>query len=524
MRSTTLHLSGFSAALALLLLALVALALSRPSSAEAHPLGNFTVNRYSRIELYSDAIRIRYVLDMAEIPAFQEMEAIDSDGDGQPSPQENEAYLSLKSAEIVDNLRLTLNGSPANLAILTREISYPEGQAGLSTLRLGLMLEALPAGSQASVDYRDDNYADRIGWKEIVVRTGEGVDLANSTASSEDISEELSAYPSDLLATPLDMTFATLTYSPGRGAAAPAIASSTVVLAPARAPARLGGGFASLIDSDNLTLPVILLSLLLALGFGAIHALEPGHGKTFVAAYFVGVKGTARQAMSLGLVIAATHTIGVLLIGLITLFASRFILPERLYPWLSLASGLMILALGVRLIADRSRNWRLRRKFFAVVSRRSQREEEHDHDHGHNHGHSHSHEPAADGVPPWRSLLALGLADGLTPSPSALVVLLAAVSLDRIGLGILLIMAFSVGLAAVLTLVCLGLIYARRFLDWMASRQGAADGNSHLGWIALQLGAEDGLFRIAPVGGAVALMAVGFLLTIRAISQGPLFS
>jgi len=511
MRSTAIRSMALVATAILSLAAMLAIGLARPSSAEAHPLGNFTVNRYSRLELYSDAVRLRYVLDMAEIPTFQEMDAIDLDGDGEPSQMEGEAYLAVKAEQIVDNLELSVDGSPKGFELLAREISYPEGQAGLRTVRISLLLEAATGPSGATLEYRDGNYSDRIGWKEVVIGPGAGVELSSSSASSADLSRELTAYPDDLLSSPLDVTAATVIYDASRGAVAPVIAAS---LEPENAVARAGGGFASLIDTDELTLPVLLLSLLLALGFGAIHALEPGHGKTFVAAYFVGVKGTARQAMTLGLIIAATHTIGVLVIGLITLFGSRFILPERLYPWLSLASGLMILALGVRLIADRSRNWRLRQRFFDLIRRRA--EKHHDHDHGH--AHSHSHEKA-DGPRPWRSLMLLGLADGLTPSPSALVVLLAAVSLDRIGLGLLLIVAFSVGLALVLTLVCLGLIYMRRFLDWLNARKSGLAVYPYLGWVAANLSSEAGLMRIAPVGGAFALMAVGLVLTIRALSQ-----
>ena len=272
------------------------------------------------------------------------------------------------------------------------------------------------------------------------------------------------------------------------------------------APRRSSAGFASLIDSDELTLPVILLSLALALGFGAIHALEPGHGKTFVAAYFVGVRGTVRQALGLGAIVAVTHTIGVLAIGMIVLFGSQYILPERLYPWLSLASGLMVLALGIRLIAARAGGWRAVRRFASVL-RPTQ--------HEHGHPHSHSHEAPED-APPWKSLLALGLADGLTPSPSALVVLLAAVSLDRIGLGLLLIIAFSVGLAAVLTLVSLALLYSRRAIEWLGRRRQAAAGMRPGGWIGAATSAAG---RLVPVGGAVGLLAIGLVLTVRALMQ-----
>jgi len=194
------------------------------------------------------------------------------------------------------------------------------------------------------------------------------------------------------------------------------------------------------------------------------------------------------------------------------LFGSRFILPEKLYPWLSLASALMILALGVRLIAARAGGLRYVRRLLGVIRREDD----------HPHVHSHSHERVTNGAPPWKSLVALGLADGLTPSPSALVVLLAAVSLNRIGLGLLLIVAFSLGLAVVLTLVCLGLIYARRFLDWMSARKSSPAGNSYLSRLAGTIGSETILVRVVPVGGALALMAVGLILTVRALSQSDL--
>jgi nickel/cobalt exporter len=497
------------------LLALAAIALSRPAPADAHPLGNFTVNRYSRLEVYSDAVRIRYILDMAEIPAFQELPEIDTNGDDDLTSSENQAYLSRKSQEIAGNLRLTVNGSELHPTVLSSEIGYPEGQAGLPTLRMSLSLHASISDSKVDIAYTDDNYADRIGWKEVVVRPAEGVTLSTSSAATYDISRELTSYPSDLLSSPLDVTSASFSFAPGAGTKAPEINSDpTGVSSPDEAPTRAGGGFASLIDTDNMTLPVMVLSLLLALGFGAIHALEPGHGKTFVAAYFVGVKGTVRQALALGLIVAITHTIGVLAIGLVTLFGSQFILPEKLYPYLSLASGLMILALGVRLIAARAGGWRAARRFLAAV-RRDGYDHQADIHHPDHHHHHHSHEATAV-APPWKTLMALGLADGLTPSPSALVVLLAAVSLDRIGLGVLLVIAFSVGLALVLTLVSLALLYARSFLHWLGARRGAGRPDPKTGWIS---GAgSSALLRLAPMGGAVALVVVGVVLTVRALA------
>jgi nickel/cobalt exporter len=504
-------------ALAAPMLALIVAGLARPESAAAHPLGNFTVNRYSRLDLYSDAIRIRYVLDMAEIPAFQEVTAIDTDGDGYLSSSENDVYLNRKADEIVNNLNLSVNGSTVALQVLASDITYPEGQAGLPTLRIGLVLHSPTSNSEASLEYSDDNYSDRIGWKEIVVRPAQGVNVSSSTATSDDISSELTSYPADLLSSPLDVTSVGLSYSSEGGAVAPSVAATAGTTTEVTgAPERAGAGFASLVDAEELTLPVILLSLVLALGFGAIHALEPGHGKTLVAAYFVGVKGTVRQALGLGAIVAVTHTIGVLAIGLIVLFGSQYVLPERLYPWLSLASGIMVLALGVRLLNARAGGWRAVRRFAFVLRREGKRR--HDHEHAHAHGHDHSPD-AVSGAPPWKSLLALGLADGLIPSPSALVVLLAAVSLDRIGLGLLLIGAFSVGLAAVLTLVSLGLVYARRAMDWVNTRRSLPSAGRGWAWLTSGLGPASGIMNALPVGGAFVLLTVGVVLTVRALSQ-----
>ncbi len=493
-------------------LAFLALAYTPAPAADAHPLGNFTVNRYSRVELYAHTVRVGYVLDMAEIPAFQEAGAIDTDGDGQNSEAEKDTYLAAKAGSIAGNLRLSLNGDPADLKILARDIAFPEGQAGLNTLRITLLLEAAAPNGPVSLDWHDDNYSDRIGWKEIVVQPAEGVVLSRSTAGAEDVSHELTSYPQDLLSSPLDMRTASAAFDATNGAGAPALRASAIGPAPERAAARPGGSFASLIDNRDLTLPVLVIALAAAFGFGALHALEPGHGKTFVAAYFVGVKGTAREAALLGLIVASTHTVGVFAIGLLTLFGSRFILPEHLYPWLSLGSAVMVLALGIRLLAGRTRALRW------LGDRLHAARHAHTHRDGDHHGHHHA--APEPGRSPWKALIALGLADGLTPSPSALIVLLAAVSLDRIPLGVGLIVAFSFGLAAVLTSVSLSLVYVRRVAEWFGRRNASlSDGRLRLPAFA------PGLAGLAPTGGALALMAVGIMLTARALSQPglPLF-
>jgi ABC-type nickel/cobalt efflux system permease component RcnA len=269
-------------------------------------------------------------------------------------------------------------------------------------------------------------------------------------------------------------------------------------------PQRPGSAFASLINADDLTIKVIVLALLAAFAFGALHAIEPGHGKTMVAAYFVGVKGTVRQALTLGLIIAATHTIGVLAIGMIAIFGSEWVLPEDIYPWLGLASGLMVIALGLRLILQRSGHRILHRLSHILPF---------------HHSHQHDHESAMAGpVPPWKTLIALGLADGLTPSPSALVVLLAAVSLHRVGLGIALIVSFSVGLAAVLAGISLGLLVFRGAMDGLSSRLRATQ-VPFVSGLAPSLSGEGIVVRTLPIVGAVALLVVGLLITLDALGR-----
>jgi len=483
------------AGLLVMALAWALLSLGAPKSASAHPLGNFTVNRYSRIEMYSDVVRVNYAVDMAEIPAFQEMDAIDTDGDGEVSAGESDAYVELASETITADLTLLLDGDARTLEPVAGRLTFPEGQGGLDTIRLDAVFEtAAPAGLTA-IEFGDENYGERLGWREIVVTPLAGLAL-DGAPPTEDVSDGLTMYPDGQLSSPLDVTSVAFSADASGTTVAPALVLPDIVTTAA---SRQGAGFASLIDTENMTLTVVLLALLAAFGFGAVHALEPGHGKTLVAAYFVGVKGSAREALTLGLVIAATHTIGVLTIGLIAIFASQWILPETLYPWLRLASGLMVLALGVRLVTMRG-GGRFLHKLTHVLPW------------GHHHQPDHDEAPAQTGVPPWRSLVALGLADGLTPSPSALIVLLAAVSLGRIGLGIGLIVSFSVGLSAVLAGISLALLYSRQIVERL---------RTHRLVTRLPMGASltgnGTLSHVLPLTGAVVLVGVGLVLTLRAL-------
>jgi len=250
--------------------------------------------------------------------------------------------------------------------------------------------------------------------------------------------------------------------------------------------------------------------------WGAGHALTPGHGKTIVAAYLIGSRSTPWHALYLGLTVTLTHTLGIFALGLVSLFASPYVLPEHLYPWLGAGSGVIVVGLGATMLWRRVRSLSARR---GHDHRHGSHEHGHNpphthdplddhahgspqahaHDHTHDHGHSHL-PPGAEGSPvTWRSVLGLGISGGLLPCPSALVLLLTAVSLNRAALGIVLVVAFSLGLAGVLTAV--GLLFVQG--SWLVQRQ-------------LRLGAWG---RILPAAGAVVILVIGLWLIVDAVSR-----
>jgi ABC-type nickel/cobalt efflux system permease component RcnA len=434
----------------LVLLAGLLVALAAPAAASAHPLGNFTINRFSRVEVPGPRLYVRYVLDLAEIPTFQ-AGRIDA-----------AAY----ARRIAQGVRLTVNGRPARLVAGARALAHPPGAGGLRTTRLEVILRGPRLAGAADVTYRDTNYADRIGWKEIVL------------GDAPSRSHELRAYPKDLLSSPLDQTSVSTRLVPGSGSDIPPALSSGKALA---APDRVAdSGFARLIGRERLGFWVVLASLGLALFWGAAHALSPGHGKSIVTAYLVGQRGTPRHAAVLGLTVTVTHTIGVFALGLVTLLLSRFVVPDHLYPWLNLVAGLLVVGIGASVLRAR---WRHRRAHA--------RGEHHHHDH-----HDHGHEP---GDLSLRSLLAVGVSGGLLPCPSALVVLLAAISLHRLAYGFVLILAFSVGLAATITGIGVVAVLARSAFS--------------------RLSFEGRVLRLLPAASAAAILAAGIGMTIHAIPK-----
>lgn len=491
-------------ALILALLAVVSIpGLGRDVS--AHPLGNFTVNQYSRIEATVDGLRIVYILDLAEIPAFQELRVIDPDGDGAFAEPERDAYVDRALAEIMPALRLTIDGEAVALRVVARELTLPPGQAALRLVRLRAVFAPAAGRSDDAdtdiVSFENRYASDRLGWREIVVTHGAGVRIDGATVSTTDASDELRSYPSDLLSNPLDVTAASFTVT--RAANEPAAAEYLRFASGAGGQAGgetprsgvAGSRFASLLDDGAPTGLGLLLALLAAMAWGAGHALSPGHGKTVVGAYLVGSRGTPRHAAFLGLTVTVTHTAGVIALGLATLFASRYVVPERIFPWLSVASGALVVALG--LIT-------LRRRLAGRDQHHHHHAHDHDHDHDHDH-HGHSHlPPGSDGRRiSWRELLALGVSGGLIPCPSALVALLGAIALGQPGISLALVVAFSIGLASTLTVLGLLFLSAGRLFE----RRIGASGRMRF------------VLRYGPAFGSLALTLAGVVIVLRGLSE-----
>jgi ABC-type nickel/cobalt efflux system permease component RcnA len=522
--------------------------LATPHLASPHPLGNFSISHYTAIRIEPNALTLRYIIDMAEIPTFQEIQ------DTKIVPQEGHPSLPAYLAQRVEALRagliLELNGQRLPLSSDAGEVVFPPGAGGLPTLKLGMRFRApfdkASAPTVHELRYRDTNFSGRAGWKEIIATGGQGITLVSSTAPERDRSQALADYPTDLLNSPPQEVEARVVFA--RQAIAPQVAAlvppspwqgeatkegenrSGGIITVDEGRAQIGradlvvnhqptprNSFTELVTTQQLSFGIVLVAMAVSVGLGAFHALEPGHGKTVVAAYLVGSRGTTWHAMLLGLIVTVTHTAGVYFLGVVTLFASRYMIPERLYSWLGVMSGLVIATLGCSLFLRRYTGW----------------DHSHSNDHGHGHSHAknhpdphvhtpgeefthphtdqrHHHHPHAHPDPPTvslRELLAVGVTGGIVPCPAALVVLLSALSLNRVGFGMLLIVAFSVGLASVLIAVGVLMVYAQHLMA-----QVQADGRLMTRWLPLTSAAVMTMFGITI---AVQALVTAGILQIR---------
>ncbi|MFJ4921665.1 nickel/cobalt transporter [Streptomyces sp. NPDC088725] len=511
------------------------LGVSAPA-AEAHPLGNFSINHYTGFTLRPGRVSVLAVTDAAEIPTLQAAPGVDTDGDGSQSESERAAWATARCAETSRRLVVT---TPRRLAwtVSSATFGYRPGQGGLRTSRLECRLQAPLDLSSGPVTLRADTGVDasRVGWNEITAQ-GVGAHLQHSSVPGTSSTGELRDYPRDLLATPRGDTKARFTVLAGDTAPGADGTSSE---------AGSGGGLTarfealsqyvtSLAGARNLTVPVGLLAVLLSFVLGAGHALLPGHGKTVMAAYLAGRRGRTRDAVTVGATVTATHTAGVLVIGLcLTAFSS--LAGDTVLNWLGVAGGALVTLVGASLLTDAARRARRDRgvsiaddpaadvpqsalvgaagsaatpgaELGTVSTEHHVRAHGHDegpahghgehtHDHAHPHphagphphrhgephrhgllGHRHTHTPSGAGDQPFttRGLVGLGIAGGLVPSPSALIVLLGAVALGRTFFGAALVLAYGVGMASALTAVGLLLVRLGGRLGRLANRPAFA--------------------------------------------------
>lgn len=475
-----------------------------PAVASAHPLGNFTVNQYSGLAVRGDGVDITYVLDMAEIPTAQLLAQLDSDETHLLGPVAGDGYRRSECGTVDSGITLQIGQRQAALTVTASTLSFPAGAAGLHTLRLTCRFAARSSTVGASVHYVNHNFDDRVGWREITA-VGSSARLAASSVPNSSLSAQLTRYPTDLLTSPLDVRSASLAVVAGTGGGGSVTAQSGPSGILPRGVDQFTTAFMSLISRQDVDLAFVAVALGLALVLGGVHAFAPGHGKTLMAAYLVGQRGSLKHAAVLAGSVTVTHTVGVLALG-IALSVSTSFAPTQVYPLLGVASGLIVVCIGVSLLV---RAWRAR-----VLATRHRAEGDHDHahaphhpgDHVHHHGgHTHSHQPLPAGPPRLRGVLAVGFAGGLVPSPSALVVLIGGIALHRTWFAVLLVIAYGVGMALVLTGVGVALRHARTLIDRRVAARRSLRGAPVLARLA----------TVVPVLTAAVVVAVGLGLTLR---------
>jgi nickel/cobalt transporter (NicO) family protein len=513
-----------------------ALLVSSGGAANAHPLGNFTVNRYSGIVVAADSVTIEHVLDLAEIPTAQRSPAIDANGDGHLAPGELAPWAAAQCAATEQTLRLTVRNARVPLTVTRSSASTAPGQASLPILRLDCVLHGTVAVKETTnLAYVDTAATDQVGWREVTAR-GDGVTLERSDVPTRSTSRRLTNYPKDLLASPLDVRGAVLQVRPGGAAlVGDASAGSTGVASVVGGVTGSFQGLATRYDGSPL---VALTALLAALALGAGHAVAPGHGKTIMAFYLSGRRqGALRAATTVGATVTATHTAGVLALGVLVSAGTAFV-PARIYPWLTVLSGALVVTVGLTLL----RTTRRAHTHGSGPGSHTHRPAGHTHgpgshthrpaghthgpaghtfeiDHAlvgtlvaepvHHHGHARSAVVSAPAIRAYpinqRGLIAIGLAGGLLPSPSAVLVFLGALAVGHPWFGVALVVAFGLGMA--MTLAVVGVLVMRlreRVERRLVRRPGAR--------VAV-------LLTVLPVLTAMTVTGLGLLLALKGVNS-----
>jgi nickel/cobalt exporter len=495
------------------------LVLPTASPASAHPLGNATVNHYDGLRLSSSEVVDQAVEDVAEIPTFQRKPRIDHDGNGTLSDAERSSYATSQCAAMARAVALTVDGTRATFSVTSSAYSERRGQVSLTIGRLECRLRApVPLSAASSLTFQNLWDDDGIGWHEITA-VGTDLSLQHSPFPARSISDELRHYPGDLLSSPLDVRSGSLSVVPGPGHSSYQLAKKLPVAGPAvRALNSLATRFNQTVGSKHLTVDVGMLALLLSLLLGAGHAFLPGHGKTIMAAYLVGRRGRLRDVVTVGATVTLTHTAGVLVLGLVLASTSAFA-PTAAEQLLGTVSGAIVAGVGLMLLASALKARHAPRLATALtapfpapvlvgVGTAHEHDHQHDHQHEHEHRHEHGREPDhehrhdATAAFSRSGLVGLGVAGGLVPSPSALLVLLAATALGRTVFGVVLVLGYGIGMALALCAAGVLLVRLRGRLDRVTQSP--------------RLARADRVLAALPVLTALLVVAVGAGLALRA--------
>jgi ABC-type nickel/cobalt efflux system permease component RcnA len=423
----------------------------------AHPLGNFTINHLAVVTTDKRDLRVRYILDIAEIPSFQIMHAR-----GAWTLDAKRMWMAQEAQRVAGDFVVTVDGSPLKLALTANSANTRPGAGGLPTLYWTGDYAAAVAPA-AHVTVSDHVYADRpLGWRDIAL------------PGHSDPTQGLRAYPSALIASPRHNDNASFDISGGRIVHAVAAGDGASYGA---ATLVRSSALSDLFARDDQTPWLVLLTVLAAFGLGALHGLEPGHGKALLAFTLVGARANFKQAAILAGALTFAHTIAVLLLG-VALFVAADFVAESAFAWIALVSGLAVAFVGAR-------------SFAVALDRLVPR---------HHHASQH-HAHAMPGTEPlhFSTAVVAAMSGGIAPCPAAIVVLLAALHLHRVGYGLALIVIFSLGLASILT--GLGFAVVR----------GAA-------WLQRQ-GGFSRVARFAPLATAAIISTIGAAMLAQAFTD-----
>jgi ABC-type nickel/cobalt efflux system permease component RcnA len=425
------------------------------------------VDHWTEVRILDDRVVITYATYLQEGAAMTDLDIMDLDKDGDVSPQEEDTFKTMMLSNLQGFLSLTIDGQPVDL----------NGTIDFHSLRARRYnfladLPTLPPGEHRLAFYDGTFLALPGQLKTSLIEAG-GARVLDWTIPEE---RPLPTDPKEkalvINSGRRDERTITIRYRTegARDGVSDEKRDKERIIATTLGKGSIRERLKDLINNPRWSVRAMAMALLIAFVLGAAHALTPGHGKAIVAAYLVGTKGRVWDAIFLGGIVTITHTFSVFMLGLGMLYASQYVVPQTLFPWLMVLSGALVAGMGI---------WLLVRRLSSASGHSHGHDHAHHHDHGHDHVPAHAHSHGAAGhhthgseTPHTHkhtnasgsslgSLVSLGISGGLIPCPEALVVLLITIALNRIALGLVVLVSFSLGLASVLVTVGILLVVAK---------------------------------------------------------------